>query len=133
MKNSGFKMKGYTYPGTSPMKGAQAKRDAGRAKADDAQEAMSGAFDNQFSAASGSGMPMKEKYAPMRKVSPAKVAGATALGLTETLKTAGADALKASLTTAANAGVNALVKGKNNENKQTTATMNQSFGSTSIA
>ena len=39
MKNSGFKMKGYTYPGTSPMKGkAQMKRDAGRAKADDAQD-----------------------------------------------------------------------------------------------
>jgi hypothetical protein len=35
MKNSGFKMKGYTYPGTSPMKGkAQMKRDAARAKAE---------------------------------------------------------------------------------------------------
>ena len=124
MKNSGFKMKGYTYPGTSPMKGkAQMKRDAARGRADDAQDAMGEAFDNQFK-------PETKSLTPMVKKSPAKVAGA----VVETLKTIGTEALKAGATTAASAGVNALMKDKSNDRRATnTPTMNQNFGSTSIA
>ena len=163
MKNSAFKMKGYTYPGTSPMRGkAQMKRDTARAKADDAQDAMSEAFDNQFKPTTKSLSPMVKK-SPARQLSAIGAAiseGAkSSLGaaidasskvvaegsksmLTKGLETAGKSfasrlgekAADAAVTTGVNMIGGALTKDRKKERRQTnTPTMNQNFGSTNIA
>ena len=141
MKNSGFKMKGYTYPGTSPMKGkAQMKRDAARTKADEAQDAMGEAFDNQFK-------PTTKSLSPMVQKSPAKqlevvVAEGSKSVLEKGLETAGKSfasrlgekAADAAVTTGVSMIGGALTKDRKKEKRQTnTPTMNQNFGSTNIA
>ena len=141
MKNSGFKMKGYTYPGTSPMKGkAQMKRDAARTKADEAQDAMGEAFDNQFK-------PTTKSLSPMVQKSPAKqlevvVAEGSKSVLEKGLESAGKSfasrlgekAADAAVTTGVSMIGGALTKDRKKEKRQTnTPTMNQNFGSTSIA
>jgi hypothetical protein len=141
MKNSGFKMKGYTYPGTSPMRGkAQMKRDAARTKADEAQDAMGEAFDNQFK-------PTTKSLSPMVQKSPAKqlevvVAEGSKSVLEKGLETAGKSfasrlgqkAADAAVTTGVSMIGGALTKDRKKEKRQTnTPTMNQNFGSTNIA
>ena len=141
MKNSGFKMKGYTYPGTSPMRGkAQMKRDAARTKADEAQDAMGEAFDNQFK-------PTTKSLSPMVQKSPAKqlevvVAEGSKSVLEKGLESAGKSfasrlgekAADAAVTTGVSMIGGALTKDRKKEKRQTnTPTMNQNFGSTSIA
>jgi 2-iminoacetate synthase ThiH len=140
MKNSGFKMKGYTYPGTSPMKGkAQMKRDAARTKADEAQDVMGEAFDNQFK-------PTTKSLSPMVKKSPAKQTGLETVvaegakqSLTEVAKKSfvsklGEKAADAAVTTGVNMIGGVLTKDRKKERRQTnTPTMNQSFGSTNIS
>ena len=139
MKNSGFKMKGYTYPGASPMKGkAQMKRDAARTKADEAQEQMNEAFDNQFK-------PTTKSLSPMVKKSPARQAELLSVApeiakqsLTEVAKESfiqsmAKEAGKAAITTGISAVGGALTKDRKKERRATnTATMNQNFGSTKI-
>ena len=135
MKNSGFKMKGYTYPGTSPMKGkAQMKRDAARTKADEAQDAMGEAFDNQFK-------PTTKSLSPMVKKSPVKIVGAVLSAAPEIAKAAAPTFIESMAKEAGKAAVNtgisalggALTKDRKKEKRQTeTATMNQNFGSTKI-
>jgi hypothetical protein len=130
MKNSGFKMKGYTYPGTSPIRGkAQMKRDAARAKADAAQDAMSEAFENQFKSTTKSLSPMVQK-------SPFKIPVAPLIDVAKEsfMQTIGKKAAEAAVTTGISALGGALTKDKKKERRQTdTATMNQNFGSTNIA
>jgi hypothetical protein len=141
MKNSGFKMKGYTYPGTSPMRGkAQMKRDAARTKADEAQDAMGEAFDNQFK-------PTTKSLSPMVQKSPAKqlevvVAEGSKSVLEKGLESAGKSfasrlgekAADAAVTTGVSMIGGALTKDRKKEKRQTnTPTMNQNFGSTNIA
>ena len=130
MENSGFKMKGYTYPGTSPMKGkAQMKRDAARAKADEAQDAMGEAFDNQFK-------PTTKSLSPMVKKSPFKIPVAPLIDVAKEsfMQTIGKKAAEAAVTTGVSMIGGALTKDRKKEKRQTnTPTMNQNFGSTSIA
>jgi hypothetical protein len=156
-------MKGYTYPGTSPMKGkAQMKRDAARQDADEAQDAMDEAFDNQFK-------PTTKSLSPMVKKSPARQFDAIGAAISEGAKSSlgaaidasskvvaegsksilqkgletagksfasrlGEKAADAAVTTGVNLVGGALTKDKKKERRPTnTPTMNQNFGSTNIA
>jgi hypothetical protein len=115
MKKSGFKMKGYSYPGTSPMKGRAAERRmAASTRQTEAKEEMKDAFDNEFK---------KNQSGPIAKVSPTKSAWATI----------GTEVLKAAVGTGVSAGIGALTKDKKKERREVDVTTgNQSFSSSKI-
>ena len=138
MRNSAFKMRGYTYPGISPMKGkAQMKRDAATARRNDAADSREDAFDNQFSdntennrLTQMTGQPVpttqREKYAPMRKASPAKVIPWALIGT---------EAAKAAVSTGITVGAQALMKANEKKDRATVnrGGMDMKFGGSDIA
>mgnify|MGYP003651696508 CR=1 FL=1 len=104
MKKSGFKMKGYSYPGASPMKGKAAERRmAAQTRQTEAKDKMKDAFDNEFK---------KNLSGPIAKVSPTKSAWATI----------GTEILKSAVGTGVSTGISALTKDRKKERKEVTPT-----------
>ena len=138
MKSSVFKMRGYTYPGISPVKGrAQMKRDAAAERRKEAADNREDAFENKFSdntednrLTQMTGQPapttQKEKYAPMRKASPARVIPWTLIGT---------EAAKAAVSTGITVGAQALIEGNTKKDRATVnrGGMSMKFGGSEIA
>tara|TARA_R110002167_G_scaffold286583_1_gene491465 strand:+ start:250 stop:609 length:360 start_codon:yes stop_codon:yes gene_type:complete len=95
-KRSGFKMKGYSYPGTSPMKGKKADKLAAAEKQADASESLAEFGETKMKKSSSI-----LKKAPL-KMDPTK-------SFTQEL---GEQAAKAGVDAAIGLGVKALSKGK---------------------
>ena len=107
--SSGFKMKGYTYPGTSPVKG-KAKRLAASQKAEDAMDIMEEQLSKEYK--SSSILTPSKPGAPL-KGSPAKVN-------VDWSKIA-TDAIGSVVETGLSTGIGALVKGKEKKKRDAPA------------
>jgi len=110
MKTSGFKMKGYAYPGTSPVKG-KAKRAAAAQKASDAVATMEEQLGKEYKSSSITTKP----GAPL-KGSPAKEGE----GFIDWSQVA-TDAVGSVVQAGVGAGIDKLTKGKKKPTKDNAA------------
>tara|TARA_R100001369_G_scaffold33484_1_gene58594 strand:- start:972 stop:1373 length:402 start_codon:yes stop_codon:yes gene_type:complete len=109
-KRSGFKMKGYSYPGTSPMKGKKADKLAAADSMASAQE-KSAEFDNMKMKSTDIMADKSFKVSPATKRAPLKNADIEDATKSFT-KELGEQAGKAAVDAAIGLGANALSKGK---------------------
>ena len=98
-KRSGFKMKGYSYPGTSPMKGKKADKLAAAEKQADASESLAEFGETK----------MKKSSSILKKAPLKSVADDVTKSFTKEL---GEQAAKAGVNAAIGLGAKALSKGK---------------------
>jgi len=107
-KRSGFKMSGYSYPGTSPMKGKKADKLAAADSMASAQE-KSAEFDDMKMKSTDIMADKSFKVSPATKRAPLKSVDDVAKSFTQEL---GEQAGKAAVDVAIDLGAKALSKGK---------------------